>query len=319
MYNVWMRQLKVILTSQTFNKKIELGTKYDENSGAELNQLDISVECNKYLSALKDKCIIKIKNLSYSEIIPLLKGKYYGLEVQCGYRELGLFTVFKGEVLYMSNNIIDNNTNELVILGSSKLIARFGQNRMNMSVGKGMNVYSVLKFISNRIGITDCNIDESLKNRIIKEPVVISSTIQNFLENVSDEYGCVVSSDSSFSTFSILNPNRNKLRLIKLNNDNIQLERGFPTLDVDGINIYCKPLFKFSPGDVIQVDNSLLNISVSNFTHDFEEFNKEYFLDPNGQYIIFEVDYILNNRGRSFTCSIKGKSKSLLKNLGEVK
>ena len=39
------------------------------------------------MSALKDVCTIKISNLTYSEITQIITGKFFDIEVWCGYKK----------------------------------------------------------------------------------------------------------------------------------------------------------------------------------------------------------------------------------------
>lgn len=126
----WMRILEVHLTSRLLKRKFIFGTNDDVTD----NNLNISITGSKYMSTLKDICTIKIDNLTYDEIIAIIKGQYYDVEVRCGYKDAGSRIIFKGGVLYISNSLNSDKTNTAIILCGSQLVARYGQSRINLTL-----------------------------------------------------------------------------------------------------------------------------------------------------------------------------------------
>ncbi len=309
----WMRVLTIELTSDILHKKIIFGDRWKK----EEEDFTISVTGTKYLSALKDRCTVKICNLTYKEIVNIISGQYYKIEVKCGYRNGNIFTIFKGGILYISNVLGDRKSNDVVILCSSEVVAKFGQKRMNLSFSSGINLYSAISFICKASGMNqkEIYIDEDFKNRFLQESEIASSTITSYLDTLCSTNSFLINTDySSSSQLAIWNPYRKDLRHIVLKSTTIILTQGYPKLDSDGLKIAVMPTFGFCPGDTIQIDNSIIDIGVESEQEAYQQLGR--FLDKDGNYIIQQIDFDLENRGSSFSFNIKGKAKSLWNKLG---
>lgn len=313
MSKAWMRDLQVHLTSTVTKKTFVFGTNWKQGK----DDLAINISGYKYLSSMKDSFTVRITNLTYGELIQLIIGKYYTIEIKAGYRTDGAKTIFKGSVIYMSYEKQDNETNTVIILAGSNLVAKYGQSRMNLSLSSGINMYSALNFICKRAGISTSNIDKSFKNRVIREAASVQGTASSYLETFCSSNNFVVSSDSSYSNdVSIINPYKTNNRVISLTNDNVVLVNGYPKLNSDGLSMTLLPTFNFMPMDTIVIDNSLLDLSVSSANS--SEYNKTYYLDENGKYMITQISYNLSNRSNSFYISILAKARSLYSKISGV-
>lgn len=302
----WKRQLKIILSSSTYKKRIEI-----------TEPMHIVVTGYKYLSCLKDNFVVKIDNLTYREIVEITRRQYFDIEIQAGYESSEIHTIFKGGVLYISNELGDNRTNTVVILCTSKLVAKFGQSRLNLGLKSGINMYSALSFICKQAGIRNSNISEEFKQRIIQESMEVNQTIGSYLDIFSESNNLLINSDSSQnSDVTIWSPYRIDKRLINLTKDKIMLTGGYPRLTSDGLNINLLPTFNFLPGDTIVIDNSIIDISVS--TKDEISENRGYYLDEDGRYVIYELSYSLDNRGNDFSINMLCKSKKLVSALSKT-
>ena len=302
----WMRDLQVILTSDTMKNSIAFGQEWKKGK----DDINIEVRGTKYLSAMKDSFTIRITNLTYSELVQLIIGKYYGIEIKAGYRNRGAQTIFKGAVIYMSYEKQDITTNTVIILAGSKMVAAYGQSRMNLSLNSGINMYSALKFICRRAGITNANIDEDLKNRVIRDATSSQGTVGSWLESFSTVNNFIVDSDSSYGNdATIISPYRTNNRVIKLDSNKITLVSGYPKLNSDGLSLTILPTFNFMPMDVIVIDNSIIDISVD--SSNSKQFNNSMYLDEDGKYLITQIEYDLQNRGDSFNVHILAKARSL--------
>lgn len=311
MKKAWMRILTVTFTSNKLKKKLVFGENYLQNK----EDLSIEVSGYKYMSTLKDSCTIKIKNLSYLEIVQLIKGEYYDVEVKAGYRSTGAQTVFKGGVLYISNSLGDRKTTTAIILCASNLVAKYGQSRLNLSLNSGINMYSALNFICRRAGIPNTNISTQFKKQFITEIANINDTAASWIDKLSDSnQNYITNSDEITNGFvSIYDASKSNARIIKLNSNNIQLIGGYPKLNKDGLSITITPLLSLMCGDVIKIDNSLIDISVTNNTEVSKNYG--YYLDEDGLYTVYQIEYQLQNRGENFYYNIIGKSRSLISNI----
>lgn len=307
----WMRVLTVKLSNKS--KSITFGDNWTDGK----DDLSISCTINKYMSSLKDSATIRIDNLTYSEIVELINGKFYDVEIIAGYRNATASRIFKGGVLYISNSLGDRKTNTVIILCASEMIAKFGQARLNLSLTSGINWYTAMKFMAKMAGIKDdkISIDAQLKKKALATSAAITSTFAEWIEGLTSQNSeLIVNSDSSYNTaLSIFNSQKGKKRLIELKSDNINLTGGYPQQTNDGLRMTLTPTIALCCGDVIQIDQSLIDVPVSDKTQISKNYG--YFIDQAGAYLVYEVSYSLQNRGSDFTMSVLGKSYNLIKRL----
>lgn len=303
----WMRDLQVILSSDMLKRHVVFGANKDIN-------LDINIVGAKYLSTMQDNFTVRISNLTYSEIVQLISGHFYDIEIKAGYKSAGgAHTIYKGGVIYISNELGDKKTNTVIILCGSKLLARTGQQRMNLTLNSGINMYAALKFILNRAGIRSVTIDPSLKRQFTKSAISMNSSAPSYINQLADANNFVANTDgSSTSDINIWNAYATDKRVIKLRNDNIIFTGGHPRLNSQGMTITVMPTFNFMPGDIIVIDNSIIDLSATTYQEAFK--NNARFLDDNGEYMVFNIEYNLQNRGPNFELKLQCKSRSLVKN-----
>lgn len=308
----WMRVLTVSFTSSKLKKKFVFGENYLQGK----DDLSIDVQIHKYMSSLKDNCTVKISNLPYDIIVQLIQGEYYDLEIKAGYRNTGTQTVFKGGVLYMSNSLDDTHTNTLIVLGASNLVAKYGQSRINLTLNSGINMYSALNYICKKANIPNSNISSQLKKSFIQDITNVNQTAASFLNTLAENNkSIIINADQSVgSPVTMYDASKSKNRVIKLKKNFINLVGGFPQLDSTGLRLNIMPTFNIMCGDVIDIDNSIIDISVDN-GGSYSNFTKGYYLDKDGMYTVYEVTYSLQNRGSSFSAGILAKSYSLISSI----
>ena len=308
----WMRRLEVTLTSRKMKKKLVFGQNYLRGE----DDLSINVHGYKYLSTLKDECTIKISNLTYAEITLIQQGEFYDVTVTAGYRSASANDIFKGGVLYISTFTESNKTLTAIILCASQLVARFGQKRMNLTLNSNINMYAAIKFACKYAGIPDNQIDVStqLKKKFLPDLTNIDSTPASFIEQlckVNDSY--MPNSDAiNGGVVSLYDAARSNKRIIYLRNDNIILNE-YPHLTEEGLDITVMPTFNFMCGDTVKIDNSLIEIPVYNKT-DMSK-NYGYFMDKDGFYIVYQMEYTLANRASQFELKMLCKARSLISRL----
>lgn len=304
----WMRILTVSLSNGK-NKLV-----FGDNDEASSYNFDIHVSGSKFMSSLKDTCRINISNLSYETIVQIIQGKYYDVEIKCGYKSFGAITIFKGSVLYISNILESDRTHTICILCSSSLLAKYGQSRMNLSLNSGINIYTALKYISAKAGIKSQNISNQLKKSFSQGTKTANETAASWLNRfATDNKFLVLNSDGlDNATFSIFDASKGRSRTIKLDNKLVNLDGGYPKMTKDGLNLSVMPTFSFACGDTIQIDNSLIDISVTNQSE--VQNNLGYYLDKEGYYMIFEINYELENHASQFTIQMRCKAFSRISN-----
>ena len=306
----WMRQIEVRLYSNLTNKKIVFG-------GDQTNQLNIVVKGNKYLSALKDNGSVTISNLTYAQIVELIIGQYYYIEIWAGYRsqkELKCF--FKGAVSYISDKIQARRDNTCYILFASKMVASYSQQRMNLSLNSGINLYAAFNYICLMNGIDRSHLPDSLKTQFLQEVTQNYGTPATLAEQLAANTNTFsIDTDESIDGCGVVNcTDLSDKRYIKINKDSINFTKGNPTLDKEGLHITLLPTFCFKPGDIIIIDNAILDVSISDPNSVASTFKSNY-LDKNGAYMIIELDYTLANREKTFEINIRARSLNIIANI----
>lgn len=305
----WMRVLEVYLSRKGKDGKlsqIRFGTNWQVGK----DDLKILVSGKKNLSSVSDTCTISISNLSYKEMIEIVNGNFFDVEVKCGYRNGNVFTVFKGGILYISNKLNSVKTNTVKILCGSELVAKYSQQRINFTIASGMNLYSALKYVAMKAEIPNSNISKEFRNKFFNQVLSENESVGSWLDKLGKTNpNFIINSDASNgSSFSIYDCFE-KHRIINLNEKNIELE-SFPKLSSNGLNLTIIPTMNFTPGDMIKIDNSLIDISTTNRSD-----NNAIYLDSDGIYMIYSIRYTLANRASEFSFELDCKAKNLVTNL----
>lgn len=306
----WMRVLRVTLTTKSpgqNGKNKQLVIEEDTNGVG----LAMSISGNKYMSTLKDNCTVKISNLTYVEIIRIITGQFYNVKIECGYKSSSVQTIFEGGVMYISNLRESVDTNTVTILCASHLVATYGQRRINLSFNSGINLYSAINFVCKVGGVPNPNISTQFKKQFLQEiSNAHNQTAAEWIAGQTNKNGSYISSSDCIgnSFMTMFDASKSNARVIKLNSDTLLLTNGFPRMTADGLVFSVMPTFAFQCGDTIVMDNSLIQISVTSQNEATK--NLGGLLDENGQYMIYEIHYELENRGQNFYLEISAKTRS---------
>lgn len=306
----WMRILRITLTTKSpgqngKNKQLV----FEENESGV--GLAISVNGNKYMSTLKDNCTVKISNLTYVEIVQIITGQFYNIKIECGYKSSGVQTIFEGGVMYISNLRESVDTNTVTILCASHLVVSYGQRRINLSFNSGINMYSAINFVCKVGGVPNPNISTQFKKQFLEGiENAHNQTAAEWVNDQTTKNGSYISSSDCIgnSFMTLFDANKSNARVIKLNKDTLLLTNGFPRMTADGLVFSVMPTFAFQCGDTIVMDNSLIQINVTSQSEATK--NLGGLLDENGQYMIYEMHYQLENRGQNFFLEIYAKTRS---------
>lgn len=306
--DAWKRILKIELTSYTLGQQIVLG-------GKETDNLYINVNGSKYPALLKDGGVITVKNLPYSTIVKIIVGRFYKIRIIAGYegsdpknKGQGM-TIFDGSVSFISNKINPTRDSECYINFASDVVAMYSQNRMNLALNSSINLYSAFEYICTRSGMRSVHIDPELKKTFLNEAKAYyasASTILNSQALQGGEY--TLSSDGSEGTVIDVTTRKGK-RLIALNSRDIPFLNQ-PTVSSEGLSFTILPIFSFKIGDIVQMDNSIIDIS-SAAAEAKNVFNSNY-MDTNGQYMIIKIDYQLQNRDHNFQFKIQARALDII-------
>jgi hypothetical protein len=308
---VWERVLYIELSSKKFKNNIKIGDNVEQNN------IIIELVANKYLSSLKDDCIIDIYNLTYSEILKYMVYEYNEVDVYAGYKSSGVHKIFSGKILHISNERESRETNIMRLICVSKLLGIY-QTKLNLTLQSGINMYSALNFIISRAGIKNSNVSEQLKRNVLTNVTRAQGKVSSILDMfTSKETDFGVSADASNeSIVSIWDLKRTDARVIIIKPESGLLINGYPKLSTDGLKFDSLPVYDFMPGDVLVVDNRLIDMSISSLG---EATSAEgvlgRYIDENDKYILFSVSYKLSNGQGQFKCSLHSKSKNLMLNI----
>lgn len=308
----WMRDIQIKLTSQKFPKLKPLV--YGANDG---NNLTISVNGVKKLSALQDSGTVAISNLTYAEIGRIVMGEYYQIEIFAGYKSQGEpQCYFKGYVAYISDKLQARRDNTCYILFASELVAKWSQKRINFNTNSSINVYAAMNYLTKTLGISQAHLSDDLKYVYLGEVESSYNTPANIVEAVSNNSGTLtVNSDQSLAGNGLFNfTNLEGKRYIEINPNTINFQGGNPTLDKNGLKLTLLPTFNFMTGDIIKIDNGILDISESDLSGAQSNFKSNY-IDSNGFYVIMQIDYHFENRGNKFQLDIIARALDFIKNI----
>lgn len=285
------------------------------------DQLNITITGDKKIASAQNTCTITITNLTYEDIIKLTMGEYYSVEVYAGYALGDVYKIFTGEVAYISQKLNNHQDTETIILCASRLVAQYTQRRLKLQLNSGINIYTALKYITNKANIKDAQISTDLQNKFIENAISVINTPKDLLELIGDQAGLEVTADTSNDQIVNVTTAKDK-RQIKINPNTISFLRGNPKISSTGLDIYLLPTFDFQIGDIIIIDQSLIDVSVSSLSAAQKNFNTNY-LDTTlvgtekanegqGMYMIKDIDFLFQNRGQNFYIHINARAISLL-------
>lgn len=323
MAKCWMRSLKIELISIINNQKIVLGDpattsqsrKYAYGIPQPTNDdaLTIKVQGSKYAAGNKDKGVVSIYNLTYETINKIILGQFYKINIYCGYKSLGEpMPIFSGSVAYVSKKIYSNHDTECYLIYASDLVARYSQNRMNLTLNSSINLFASINYMLNHQGVYGYHIDENLKNAFVKEVTSLYNTTSTILDSstLSQEGNYIISTDGTDGSVVDVTTIKGK-RVIEVNSETIPIGSGNPTVSSEGLTIELLPVCNFKVGDILHIDNSLIDVSITNAESVFSTFNTNY-MDTNGFYMIIEMNYTLENRGDTFKYHIKARALDII-------
>lgn len=309
----WMRKIQVILTS----KIIESGNNNLIFGNEEKHNFNIEITGEKHLALLKDAGVVAIHNLEYDTIAKILLQEYFLIEIKIGYKSNGsLFTIFKGEVSYISQKTHSKHDTVTYITYASRLVASYSQKRMNFAFNSGINLWGVLNYIFQLNGNDKIYMSDSLKKAVLKEAYSSNSTVTTAIDSLlySNAPGNIVMTDESFTNNLISCTDLNNKRIIKVDANTINITKGNPTVTSDGLKVTLLPTMNFSPGDILEFQNELIDVHIADPNAVKSTFNPN-FIDRSGHYIIMDIKYNLQNRGKSFEFEIKARSLDVFRSL----
>lgn len=274
----------------------------------------ISVKGTKNLGLLQDSGVIEISNITYDSIALIIALKLYRITIEVGYRNNDtMFCVAKGEVSWLQQKIRAKHDYNLYISYASELVAAWSQSRINFSIRSGCNLSDMLywMFVQQGASPEQILIDDRLRRLVATETWANSGTSTDIVTQALNSYsgstgGLVSHSDSSLENKVISISDLKNSRIIKINENFINIANGNPTVTANnGLDISLFPAMNFVPGDIIVVPNRLIDTSqgLTTATGAQSVFN-QHWLNPDNQYVIRRINYSFENRGENFIFDI---------------
>lgn len=324
----WMRHINVRLYSKDLNQYIIYGEnrKIDENGKEEFrDSLNIVIDGYKKIATAANYGVVQISNLSYEDIIKIIDGKFYKIEIWAGYYMGSFRCYYSGTVAFISQKISTNKDYTAYITFANDYIANWTQQRLNFNLNSGINMYAAFEYMAKRNGFESKYIDPKLKNIILNKSIQMYGTAKSFTDMLSDMQNDVfaTSDPGAWGEAIDISTLDGKAQYI-INDKTLIFESGNPTLDKTGLHFRMMPTYNFNVGDIVIVDNRLIDISESNVSENKTAF-KSMYLDTTladaqsgyknfGQYMIREIHFHFENRGMTFCLEVTAKALSLVEN-----
>lgn len=313
------------------NSEVVFGKDVDDD-GNYVDPLNIVVQGVKKVSSLQDSGVVDISNLTYETILKLIYGKYFIISIWIGYKGGELFKVFEGEVAGITQTIQQNKDYTAHIIYASQFVAAYSQSRINFNCNSMINLSSAYKALLRACDIKDAGgngIDADLKDKVLPQIISEYANPKELSDMLSEIGGGLdVSADSSVygNILTVLEGGKN--RWLRISPNTISFTNGNPTVSADGLRISLLPTFNFAIGDVIIIDNAIVDISETSLSGVQKNFNANY-LDRSmnrsvnsdgtnsteGAYLIKEIEYSFENRGSTFKFDILARPMSIVDNL----
>lgn len=346
----WKRIINVTLYTDTgyyitFGNQFDAEETYNTDgttTRVQKNGLHVTANGTKYLSPAKDEFTVCIYNLDYTTICKLIALKYRNIKIEVGYESLngGIpTTIFDGGVLYISNDRSNLSQNITYIICTSRLIARYSEKNVNLTLNSGINMYAALKYIGAKAGISNIYISPEFKGRTLSSETTTEGTISSALTDIinsSNSYSSSLitastdssdtSSGGSSAVYNILSLYKTSKRKITIKASDGLLINKYATISTEGVKFQALCTVNLCPGDLIELDNSLIDMSFQSKSAALQAastivwIDQETITNSNGEevvatygyYYVWEVSYSLDNGSGDMIQTIIAKSKNAI-------
>lgn len=315
----WIRLLYVELAQWGSTEWHVYGKTIDDS-----HKPHITISGNKYLSPVKDNFTVKIYNLPFTEIAKIQLQKLFHIQIFCGYLGGQQYNAFDGKRIFDGGivNIVNQKTeykdNIVTLVCASKLVAKAQEWRCNISFNSGINMYSAMKYIGKQAGLTNMNISDSFKHQYFEVANKATGSASSYLDKLSSTNNTQFFSadNSEGADFSAHSSREGGMRQIVIDPAKGMMIGSAPKLTSSGLNWTSLPVFNYLPGDLCQIDNSLIDTSQGqdSLSGTTSTPNTVY-LNQQGLYYIFDLGYELDNTDGSFQVNIHAKTKDLFDNV----
>lgn len=314
----WIRILYIRLAQWDSSEWHEYGHTTDDSKKPK-----IEISGGKYLSCLKDNFTIKIYNLPMPEILKIMMGEWFHVQIFAGY--LGTQNrdtaqgklLFDGGVISISNNLVDYKDNVLSMICGSRFMAKAMQWRCNVNFSSGVNMYNAIKYIAHKAGLTNISVSDSFKSEFYTQIANAKSTAGNFFDTLASGnesfFDNVDSTDGAQISFFDALKYENR-QVIEIDISKGMMIGGVPSVTSNGVTWTSLPVYNYKCGDLVHLDNAYINTGGNeSYSSVTSSVPNAFYLDTEGLYYVYELTYNLDNTTGSFQVNILAKAKSLFK------
>lgn len=320
MVKIWTRLLYLNFINDETGETITIGKTIDDSQKPR-----IEISGTKYMSCVKDNFKIQIYNMTYLQMYLISKRQLYHVEIYAGYLNGQSYfnfnapKIYDGYMLNMVNSKKSYKDNVTTFIVTSKLVAQSQQWRMNISFQSGVNLYSMMKYIGEKAGMTNMNISESFKDMFNADVASCDTSASSYLEKISETSNTTFmttdsTSDSEISIFDLSDESRSRTTIL------IDASKGMlidtPEINSSGLTMTSLPVTNYLVGDTIKLDNSLINSGEGQDSYSTSiKVPNSVYINAEGLYYIWQVDYTLSNANGDFKVKLTCKNKEIFNNL----
>lgn len=315
---IWIRLLYIRLAPWESSEWHEYGHTTDDSKKPK-----IEISGGKYLSCLKDNFTIKIYNLPMPEILKIMIGQWFHVQIYAGY--LGLQNresadgklLFDGGVISISNQKNEYKDNVLSLVCGSRFMARAMKWRCNVNFSSGVNMYTAIRYIGSKAGLTNISVSDSFKGEFYTQIQSAKSTAGNFYDTLASGndsfFDNADSTDGAqISFFNALRYENRQVLEVDMNKG--MMIGGTPQVTSNGVTWDSLPVYNYKCGDLVHLDNSYINAGGNDsYSSVTSSVPNAFYMDTEGLYYIYELTYNLSNTTGNFDIHILAKAKSLFK------
>lgn len=321
MVKLWTRLLYLEFINDDTGQTLTIGKTIDDS-----NKPRIEITGSKYISSLKDNFTIKVYNMTYLQIYTIQKRQLFHVKIYAGYLNGQNYfnfeapNIYDGYVLNILNSKKEYKDSIATFIVTSKAVAKAQQFRLSISYQSGVNLYSMAKYIADKAGLENSVISESLKTTFSEDLASCDTSATTYLDLIANSENSVFvttdsTSDSDFSLIDLSDEYRPRTTII-IDPSKGMLIGDAPEINSSGLTFDSLPVVTYLVGDLINIDNAYVNVASGqdNYSATTKTPNAVY-LNAQGLYYIWQVDYSLSNTNGDFKLHLTCKNKELFDNL----
>lgn len=316
----WIRILYIQFAKWGSSEWVRYGKTLDDSKKPR-----ISITGSKYLSPVKDNFTIKIYNLPYSEILKIQIEELFHVQIYAGYlgnqaiNQFEAKKIFDGGIVNILNEKKEYKDNIATFVCASELMAKAQQWRCNITFNSGINLYTAVKTMNRMAGMQNANISDSYKAKFMTQYSSASSSPSSYLDKISSTNNTYFMNSDTSSNGSSLNfwdSIRGGMPKIKIDPNLGMMIGSAPEITSNGLSWSSLPVYNYTPGALCEIDNSYINVTSGRTSYEgaIQTPNTVY-LDKQGLYYIYQLDYTLDNTTGDFLINITAKAKDLFDNV----